>query len=79
MIIDSLIIITDNSIRDSVNILKDQTILGTPLIRILILTGIIIIASFLYRAYDRWIVPESVKRSSEYKENKFKDIDIDVC
>ena len=75
MIIDSLIIDTENSTRDSVNILTDQLTLGKPLMRILILAGIIIIASFLYWAYDRWIVPESVKRFSKHKENKCKDMD----
>jgi len=75
MIIDSLNNAVNKSLSDSLRIIKDQTTFGTPLSRILILAGIIIIGSLLYLAYHRWIVPKNIKDTTEYKGNSYKDID----
>ncbi|GBD91462.1 hypothetical protein BMS3Abin04_02194 [bacterium BMS3Abin04] len=39
------------------------------------LVGVILIASILYLAYHRWIVPEHIKNDEGYKKQKYKDID----
>ncbi|GBD86538.1 hypothetical protein BMS3Abin03_00458 [bacterium BMS3Abin03] len=75
MIIDSLKIAGENSVRDSINALTDQTAFGTPLSRILLIAGIIAAGSLLYLAYHKWIVPEKIKNSVKYKKDSYKDID----
>ena len=75
MMIDSLKMAAENSVKDSINALTDQTTFGTPLSRILLILGIIVAGSLLYLAYQRWIVPEKVKNSENYQEDSYKDID----
>ena len=75
MLIDSLKTATGNSLSDSIKTINDQTTFGTPLIRILILAGLIVIGSLLYLAYHKWIIPKNIISTKEYKENSYKDID----
>ena len=75
MLIDSLNNSVNKSLSDSLRIIKDQTTFGTPLSRILILAGIVIIGSLLYLAYHRWVVPKNIKDTKKYEENSYKDID----
>ena len=75
MLIDSLNNAANKTITDSVRIIQEQTMFGTPLSRILILAGIVIIGSLLYLAYHKWIIPKIIKDTKEYKENSYKDID----
>jgi len=39
------------------------------------LVSIIIVASILYLAYHRWVVPEHIRNNEEYKKQKYRDID----
>ena len=75
MMIDSLKMAAENSVKDSINALTDKTTFGTPLSRILLILGIIVAGSLLYLAYHKWIVPEKVKNSENYQEDSYKDID----